>query len=350
MGLVNSLKRFLLVLALLACVTLSVAFVFDQLVAASTKLSVLFVQTIRTVLVVAFGSIIILFIRRSRSLLSSRIGVHPATVFQFFMVIVAVIVMIFAVLNIFEVPTTTLLVGGGVVSIVLGLVISTFVGNILAGTLVLMTNPYRVGDEVLVNNVPGKILEITAMTTRIMNYAGGQMVIPNAAIIQGAVIVTKMSGQQTVLQSRLPYSLGDRVYTTYMSAEGVVRELDPFYTKILLDSGRELTFLNNSVLTGSVAVARISSTLGEMLKFSLKIDWDPEKAVKAITDTAGSNPETFKSVPTVLYSSLDRELVELEVTCKIDQSKRSEAKSALIEAAYRSGLQKSSPCSSNNPT
>jgi small-conductance mechanosensitive channel len=323
-------------LALLAGVTLSVALVFDQLVAVSTKLSVLVAQTIRTVLVVAFGSIIILFIRRFRSLLSRRVGVHPATIFQFFMVIIVVIVMIFAVLNIFQVPATTLLVGGGVVSIVLGLVISTFVGNILAGTLVLMTNPYRVGDDVLVNNMPGKILEITAMTTRIMNYAGGQMVIPNAAIIQGAVIVTKVSGRETVSLSRLPYSQGDRVYTTYMSAEGVVRELTPFYTKILLDSGRELTFLNNSVLAGSVAVARISPDLDETLKFSLKIDWDPEKASKAIRDTAGSNPEAFKSIPTVLYTSLDRKLVELEITCKVEPSKRSEAKGIIIEAAYRS--------------
>jgi small-conductance mechanosensitive channel len=225
----------------------------------------------------------------------------------------------------------------------LGLVISTFVGNILAGTMVLTTNPYRVGDDVLVNNIPGKILEITAFTTRIMNYAGGQMVIPNSAIIQGAVIVTKVSGQETVQQSRLPYSLGDRVYTTYMSGEGVVKELSPFYTKILLDSGRELTFLNNSVLSGSVAVARISPDQGETLKFSLKIDWDPEKAAKAIRDTAGSNPETFKSVPTVLYSSLDRELIELEVACKVDASRRSEAKSIIAEAAYKSssaGLKK----------
>jgi small-conductance mechanosensitive channel len=340
---INSLKRFLLVLALLAAVTLTVGLVFDQVVAVSTKPPLLFAQAIRTLIIVVFGSVIILFIRRSRSLLSSRVGVHPATVFQFFMVIIVFIVMIFAVLNIFQVPATTLLVSGGVVSIVLGLVISTFVGNILAGTMVLTTNPYRVGDDVLVNNMPGKILEITAFTTRIMNYAGGQMVIPNSAIIQGAVIVTKVSGQETVQQSRLPYSLGDRVYTTYMSGEGVVKELSPFYTKILLDSGRELTFLNNSVLSGSVAVARISADQGETLKFSLKIDWDPEKTAKAIRDAAGSNPETFKSVPTVLYSSLDRELIELEITCKVDLNRRSEAKSMIVEAAYRSssgGLKK----------
>jgi small-conductance mechanosensitive channel len=161
------------------------------------------------------------------------------------------------VLDIFQVPSTTLLVGGGIVSITIGLVISTFVGNILAGTLVLVTNPFRVGDTVVINNVPGKITEISAMVTRVRNDLGGQVVIPNTAIVQGSVIVTKIPGE-AALPSRLPYSLGDRVFTTYMSAEGVVKEITPFYTKILLDSGKELTFLNTSVLLGSVAVAKIS--------------------------------------------------------------------------------------------
>jgi hypothetical protein len=38
----------------------------------------------------------------------------------------------------------------------------------------------------------------------------------------------------------------------------VVKEITPYHTKILLDSGKELKFLNNSVLVGSVAVAKIS--------------------------------------------------------------------------------------------
>jgi small-conductance mechanosensitive channel len=257
MSLVNSLKRFVLVLVLLAVITFSLVYVFDQLIAAPIKLSALFTQTVKTVIVVVFGSLMVFVIRGFKSLLSRRIGPHPATIFQFFMVLTVVIVMVFSVLDIFQVPSTTLLVGGGIVSITIGLVISTFVGNILAGTLVLVTNPFRVGDTVVINNVPGKITEISAMVTRVRNDLGGQVVIPNTAIVQGSVIVTKIPGE-AALPSRLPYSLGDRVFTTYMSAEGVVKEITPFYTKILLDSGKELTFLNTSVLLGSVAVAKIS--------------------------------------------------------------------------------------------
>jgi small-conductance mechanosensitive channel len=121
-----------------------------------------------------------------------------------------------------------------------------------------MTNPFSVGDIVLVNNVPGRIEEITAMVTRIRSDIGGQMVVPNSAIVQGGVIVTTFREYETSVPKRLPYSLGDRIYTTYMNAEGKVIELTPLYTKVLLDSGRELTFLNSSVLIGSVAVAKIS--------------------------------------------------------------------------------------------
>lgn len=147
-----------------------------------------------------------------------------------------------------------------------------------------MSHAYRVGDDVIVNNVPGKIVEITNLVTRIRNDVGGisaDIVIPNTAIAQGGVIITKVPDHETISPIRLPYSLGDRVYTTYMSGEGVVKELTPYTTRILLDSGKELTFLNNSVLVGSVAVAKISTDI-DTLKFTFRTGWDAEKTIKAI--------------------------------------------------------------------
>jgi hypothetical protein len=84
------------------------------------------------------------------------------------------------------------------------------------------------------------------------------MVIPNTSIMQGNVIVTSFSDHNDAgIVGRLPYAKGDRIYTTYLNQEGIVTEITSFHTRILLDSGRELTFLNTSVLTGNVAVARI---------------------------------------------------------------------------------------------
>lgn len=258
--LMSSVKRFAIAVAALILLAFGLVFLLDQLIAAETQLTSLISlsQAAKTVVVVSFGLIIVLLIRHTKRLLSKYFGIHVAAVFQFFMILVVGIVMIFASLDIFQVSPTTLLVGGGIASVVIGLVISTFVGNVLAGTLVLMTQPYRVGDVVTVNNVPGKVEEITAMVTRIKNDIGGLIVIPNTAIVQGGVIVTTFPASDTPVRGRLPYSLGDRIYTTYVNEEGIVTELTPFYTKILLDSGKEITFLNSSVLTGTAAVAKIS--------------------------------------------------------------------------------------------
>lgn len=257
--LVSSIKRLALIIIILIAVGSSVVFAIDQLFPEETT-TMLIHETVRTLIVVSFGLIIVFFIRRSKPLLSKHVGVHLALVFQFFMILVVGIVGLFSSLDIFQVSPTTLLVGGGIASIIIGLVISTFVGNILAGTLVLMTRPFSVGDTVVVNNVPGKVEEITAMVTRIRNDIGGLVVIPNTAIMQGGVVVTTFPVSDEIVRRRLPYSQGDRVFTTYLNQEGIVSELTSFYTKIQLDSGRELTFLNSSVLNGSVAVAKVSKS------------------------------------------------------------------------------------------
>ncbi len=84
------------------------------------------------------------------------------------------------------------------------------------------------------------------------------MSIPNSAITSGSVIITTIHTYKEKYPSRLPYSIGDRVVTTYVNAEGTIKEVTPLHTTIELDSGRELTFLNNSILSGTVAIAKIT--------------------------------------------------------------------------------------------
>jgi small-conductance mechanosensitive channel len=174
----------------------------------------------------------------------------------------AVLVMCFGVLDTLGVSAQSLLVGASIASITIGLVISTFVGNILSGVFVFTTQKFRVDDAVLVNNIPGNITEMTPIVTKIRTEVG-QMSIPNSAITSGAVIIVAVNKHEPKSLSRLPYIQGDRVVSTYMNEEGIVKELTPLHTVIKLDSGKELTFLNNSVLSGAVAIAKISKTNGE---------------------------------------------------------------------------------------
>jgi small-conductance mechanosensitive channel len=148
------------------------------------------------------------------------------------------------------------LTGAGIVSITVGLIVSTFVGSLLSGVLVFSSHRFKIGDKVLVNNIPGQIEETSAIATRVRNDLG-LVTIPNSSIASGTVLITKLSVNNLSTFNRLPYGQGDRVVTTYMQGEGLVTEITPLYTKIFLDSGKELTFLNSSVLSGSIAVAKV---------------------------------------------------------------------------------------------
>jgi small-conductance mechanosensitive channel len=258
-GLVDSFKKFAVILAFLIVLSVSTVYLYDQLLAAPINLSIFSRETFRITLIVGFWLIIMLFLRYAKPFMTARIGAPAATVLQFSIGAIAVLVMSFGVLHTLGVSPESLLTGAGIATITIGLIISTFVSGILAGALVFTTHGFRVGDDVLVNNVPGRIIDMTALVTKIRTDVG-EMSIPNSAIASGAVIMVSVHKHEVKSFSRLPYAIGDRVVSTYMNEEGVVKELTPLHTVIALDSGKELTFLNNSVISGAVAIAKIAQT------------------------------------------------------------------------------------------
>ena len=259
LDLVNSFRRLAIVLTFLIVLGLSIIYIFDLFVAAPINLPIFLRQAFRLTLIFSFSIGIILLLLRSKPLLATRIGAQAATVLQFLFGVIVVTLMSFEVLHTLGVSPETLLTGAGIISITIGLIISTFVGGILAGAFVFTSHKFRVGDNVIVNNIPGKVIDMTALVTRIRTDVG-QMSIPNSAIASGTVIVTTIHKYEGKSQSRLPYSTGDKVVTTYMNGEGIVTELTPLHTTVLLDSGKELTFLNNSILSGAVAIAKVTQT------------------------------------------------------------------------------------------
>jgi small-conductance mechanosensitive channel len=256
-GIVNSLKKLvasLVFIIILAGVTFAV---FEVFVAAPTNLSsTLDILSILTIVFI-FAAVTFYLLGRTKKLLTPHIGVQAATVAQALLLVLAATVTGFVVLGIFSVTPAALLTSAGIITITVGLIISTFVGGILSGALVFTTHKLKIGDSVMVNNVPGKVSDMTALVTRIRTDVG-QITIPNSAIASGGVIITAVLPQEPGLASRLPYVLGDRVLTSFRNEEGVVKELTPLSTTVLLDSGKEITFLNNTVLMGLTAIAKIA--------------------------------------------------------------------------------------------
>lgn len=270
-GLVDSFRKFAIILTFLVVLAIVSVYIFDLFVAAPINLFVFSRETFRITLIMGFGLVVLLFLRRAKSFMTARIGAQGATILEFSMGAVALLVMSFGVLHTLGVSPESLLAGAGIATITIGVIISTFVGGVLSGALVFTTHSFRVGDDVLINNIPGRIVDMTALVTKIRTDVG-QMSIPNSAIASGTVIMVAIHKHESKSLSRLPYVIGDRVVSTYMNEEGVVKELTPLHTVIMLDSGKELTFLNNSVLSGTVAIARIAQTKGVQPKTKEKAE------------------------------------------------------------------------------
>ncbi len=255
---IGTVKRFTLVVMLIAALATGTLLIYDLFIQTPINLPDFIDESIRIAVIIGFWGAALVAIRRIKPVMSKHFGAQPATLVQIFMGAISILVMTFAVLNIVGVAPENLLAGAGLASITIGLIVSTFVGSVLTGALVFATQKFKVGEGVLINNVPGKVTEISATVTRVKTDTG-LISVPNSAIASGAVIITKLHLHENASYSRLPYVEGDRVVTTFMAGEGEVKEITALHTRILLDSGKELTFLNNSVVTGAVAVAKLVS-------------------------------------------------------------------------------------------
>jgi small-conductance mechanosensitive channel len=332
----SHLRNFILILATIGLIAYVANLVFGALISGQTNLLGLqftLRQTTQVCVTLLAGGLVMALIRRSSKHIRESTGPYAASVFSYVLVILTFFAVILAVLDIFDVPASSLVLGGSFGAIIVGLAVSTLFGNIFSGALMLITKPVVVGDEVLVNNTPGRIEAISTVFTRIQNESGTETIVPNTAIISGAVTLTKVPPISTTT-SRLPFTVGDMVYTSYVGGEGTVKGVSTLYTTVLLDGGKEVRIPNSGIMTGAIHVALVNSAPEPELKFSLKIDWDAQRAIKAMQVEAAGAPDIFKSPLQVLYSSLDGKMVELELSCEVEASHKAEARSRLVRTAY----------------
>jgi small conductance mechanosensitive channel len=77
----------------------------------------------------------------------------------------------------------------GISGVAIGFAFQNILQNFLAGLLLLWAEPFRVGDEIKLDNYEGKVEDIQARATIIETYDGRRVVIPNADLFTHSVIV-----------------------------------------------------------------------------------------------------------------------------------------------------------------
>jgi small conductance mechanosensitive channel len=91
----------------------------------------------------------------------------------------------------------------GISSVAIGFAFRDILQNFLAGILLLLTEPFRIGDQIVVNQFEGTVEEIQTRATTIKTYDGRRVVIPNANLFVDSVIVNTAFAHR-----RIEYDVG----------------------------------------------------------------------------------------------------------------------------------------------
>ena len=77
----------------------------------------------------------------------------------------------------------------GIGSVAVGFAFKDILQNLLAGILLLVTRPYRTGDQIVVKDFEGTVERIESRATLIKTYDGRRVIIPNSDLYTSPVVV-----------------------------------------------------------------------------------------------------------------------------------------------------------------
>src|SRR5204863_5709310 len=125
-----------------------------------------------------------------------------------------------------------LLASSAVIGIVVGFASQRTLGNFVAGLLIAFTQPLRLGDDVVVENIEGTVEEIGLIYTFVRTENGDRLVIPNEKLASDTIRNSTIRSREKVAEISLQVPLGqdlgavlDRLRAIAGDGEGYVSEL-----------------------------------------------------------------------------------------------------------------------------
>lgn len=107
----------------------------------------------------------------------------------------------------------------GVGGVAIGFAFRDILQNLLAGILLLLTRPFRIGDQIVVGDAEGTVEDIQVRATIIRTYDNLQVVIPNTQLFTGRVTV-----KTAYPVRRLQYDVGIGYGDDIEAAKRVIQE------------------------------------------------------------------------------------------------------------------------------
>lgn len=121
----------------------------------------------------------------------------------------------------------------GLSSVAIGFAFQDIFKNFFAGILILLQQPFQIGDQIIVNDYEGTVDQIDIRTTEIITYGGERVVIPNSTVFTSVVQVRTAHGRRrTDLAVGVDYNTplsqaADILERTISQVEGVLENPAP---------------------------------------------------------------------------------------------------------------------------
>lgn len=132
-----------------------------------------------------------------------NLGLILGNLFQWVFVLFGLLVSLSIVIPSFQARNLIELLGIGTVAI--GFAFRDILQNFFAGILILITEPFRIGDEIVVDKFEGKVQNIETRATTIRSPDGKRVVIPNTTLFTQTVVVTTPTTKlRTTFEIKLP--------------------------------------------------------------------------------------------------------------------------------------------------
>ncbi len=117
-----------------------------------------------------------------------------------------------------------LLASTAVLGIIVGLASQQVLSNFIAGLVIALTQPVRIGDSVTYANVEGTVEEIGLTYTFIRTLDWRRLVVPNSKLASEAIINSSIRGRDTLAEVSVPVPLTADLGAVVEALRGTVAE------------------------------------------------------------------------------------------------------------------------------
>ena len=176
------------------------------------------------------------------------------------------------------IPIVAMLTGVSIIGLAVGFAAQETLANFIAGIVIFLDKPFKVGDWIEVNGQQGAVKRITFRSTRFVNLDNDVVVIPNSKILSDQVV-----NKTTNSITRVNVPIG----VSYKASLGQVRE-------VLLGTTRDDPRIEKKPEAEVVVRALAASSVDVMLHFWIKEEryqdamvWEYLEKAKNALDAAG---------------------------------------------------------------